>query len=459
MSTKVALGIGAVVCLLRIAASGAAKDSPLRRPAEPVVIPGAELAAFSGAGIDELRLWRWADGQWRALPFQVDERNEQGYFRPTEDSSLDDNDELVFLASDLGADAPPGAWPPDVPHEHAPLIIRVTDHLDAQVRFAYLFRSSIAAPVPDERLIEFDAATNEVRSDSYTLGLADILTDDFLGVKRLSLFGGATDLLDRLKLRATGRLDTFDLNITEENVRFGPGAMAVAPPIVGPVRVVVEDNGWVMAYPDRLMVRLHFGGLTMPPEVDVITRARLSWDFSEDALPATYRDANVPAGVPIDGREDRVPAAPAAWREVVFAEGRLVTLYYVGPGVGVPAGLRTYYRDEQRIDREDTGDRRSFGDNGIEVVGASAVKALVESGVVLSLFPLRLEDPLSAEQLVEQVANPLQVSVTTGSLPPTATPSASATPSVSSPTATAEATEPPAQPAGTVAYLPHILRQ
>ncbi len=256
MSRELVLAIGGVFGVVILATSATATDGPPSRASEPIVVPGADLAPFVGARIAELRLWRWAEGQWRMPPAPVDEGTDGGYFTRAEDGILDGNDELVLMADDLGEEAPAGSWPPGMSDEHPPLGIAVTDPLSGVVRFAYASRSSIAPPAPETRLVEYDAGAREVRSPTYTLGLAGIPTDGFVGIRTLSLFGGATDLLDRLKLRASVRLATYEHTFTEENVQFSRTAVKVAPPIAGPVRIVVDNEGWDMAYAGRITVQM-----------------------------------------------------------------------------------------------------------------------------------------------------------------------------------------------------------
>jgi hypothetical protein len=81
--------------------------------------------------------------------------------------------------------------------------------------------------------------------------------------------------------------------------------------------------------------------------------------------PATYYDNNTGAGVAIDGVPDSVPLIPVTtWKQVSGRQGSIVQVVDVTIGAGQ---LSNYYRDNQAVDPNDTGDGRSFGDAGFVV--------------------------------------------------------------------------------------------
>ncbi|MDW7681634.1 MAG: hypothetical protein SCK70_13795, partial [bacterium] len=94
--------------------------SQINRKYEPVIIKGEVLSAFFGKEINKLYLFSYlaANHSWRMIPFQFDEVNTQvddsiKYFVP-DDGLLDENDELVFMAADLGDKAENYSWPESV---------------------------------------------------------------------------------------------------------------------------------------------------------------------------------------------------------------------------------------------------------------------------------------------------------------------------------------------------------
>lgn len=92
--------------------------STLSRPESPVVVPGRNLKALLKREIDTLRLYAWKEGKLVPIPFQIDERTPSGELAyehgeerrsDTDDARLDDDDELVFMARDVGDRAPADA--------------------------------------------------------------------------------------------------------------------------------------------------------------------------------------------------------------------------------------------------------------------------------------------------------------------------------------------------------------
>lgn len=95
-----------------------ATRSTLSRPESPVVVPGRNLKPVLRSEIDTLRLYAWKEGKLIPIPFQIDERTPSGELAyehgeerrsDTDDARLDDDDELVFMARDVGDRAPPDA--------------------------------------------------------------------------------------------------------------------------------------------------------------------------------------------------------------------------------------------------------------------------------------------------------------------------------------------------------------
>jgi hypothetical protein len=438
------LGILAVVAVAALAGvhgsiGARAQDADVRY-GETVVLPGAELTAFAGATPDELWVWTWHGGGWHLLPSQLDERAPTGEYVASEDGVLDENDEIVFPLDLDGALAPGGAWPPGIERTHPPAVVRVTDPLDAAFEaHAYLFLSRQGPEIAIAPLITFDSASLELRSDAYVLGFADSVADGFAGYKRLSLFGSDEDLLDRLKIRIMVTFNSIEQIITEEELYLIPDVdlpgLTPDPVIVGPVRIVLAADGSALAYQTRFTLTLEGLREISPPAGFELRGVRASLDWSEAALGGTYRDANVPDGVTIDGQADSVPDSPVpAWRETGTDDGRLVVLSHLQ---GAAGSARTYYKDDATIDTADTGDGRSYGDSG---VSAEDVDDFVDSGFPGELVAVPRSAGVTAAQLSEHAVAPLQIEVSFGLPPDTAT----------TPAQTATPTAPPETPIATV---------
>lgn len=379
---------------------GAAAGAPTWRVSEPVVVAGSELGHFANLPIGRVGVWRLTGQVWERITSQVDQRDDGDSFVPVEDGNfLDGNDELVFMADQLG-DPRPGddSWPPGVSRSLSPAEIAVTDPLrPTYVGYAYVFDSPAATPAP---LVTFDGSTTEIESDAYVLGFATE-ADGFFGLKRLSLMGDARDRVDRSKFRLS--IPQFG-EFTEESLGAMGGFTPVQPVVEGPVRLVMDASGESFAYEARAtLFSMDLDTDALPP---IPLELRMSLDFSPNASGATYRAENLPRGVPIDGQPDTVPGLMVPmWREVEFEEGRLVTL---ATGEPTPLLVRPYYKDDATPDDTDTGDQMSYGDNGIS---ASTINGLVEVGFLGQMVALAPDSDVTAADLAEQLANPLVVEV------------------------------------------------
>jgi hypothetical protein len=429
------------------------------RRTEPIVLSGTQLAAFAGAPTGAIRLRTWGGSDWMFVHGQVDERDASERFVRREDGKLDANDEVVFMADRLGVAAPADAWPGNLTREHPRLEVLVTDPLEPAYRgYAYVFWADQTSPGLPAPLVRFDAANYTIVTDAYALGLAGG-DDHFIGLKRLSLFDSA-NLVDRLKMRVTVSLFGLPATYTEETIGTVITAPRREPLVSGPVRLLFDAAGMDVAYAARWSLFGSLGRGAGSGLVDV-TAARLSLDLAPAAVPAVYRDPNVPAGVPVDGRPDAVPSAPVpTWHEVRFTAGRLVSV-----GAPAPAGssLRLYYKDDAKVDGTDTGDKMSYGDCGVSATRSEDASGPPPMNIVLGPGDeTRAEDlaaafqrPLVAAVRVDAPPTPATVPatpvVTTPTVPPTVAPTAPPTASAPPP-----ATTPP--PAAPPLYMPWLGR-
>lgn len=434
------------------------------RYAEAIVVKGQDLGSLRGSGLDQVQLWMLIDGEWRREVAQLDERS-AGDYVAAEDLLLDADDELAFNFVPGGQRAADGNTPPGVAIDAARAEIAVTDPLAVgAVHYAYAFAvPGAAAPAEQPAAVDYDATTRLFKGSGYALGLADQDEDFFIGVRELRLGAAETDLLDRLKIRMTlsASLLGQELEITEENLSDTLGLLGTdlsADPVkIGPVRTLVGGGGTL--YAQRFALLRSLGDLADLSGGGVIdfglTDMRISLDLSPAAEGATYRDANTPSGVKVDGMPDAVPGSPLpAWRELSFPMGRLLILTRPGEKA---AKASAYYKDDAALDGNDTGDGQSWGDAG---VFAPDAESLLAAGFPGEMVVLPAGSSVTAAGLAAQFLQPLQVVVTSaGSQPATATraapPTATAGPTVAPTTIATSMTAPTP---GNKAYIPFTLK-
>lgn len=421
------------------------------RLSEPIVLTGADLSAFAGARANELWGYAYDHDTWEPVAVQMDERAANGNIVASENGVLDANDEVAFMADLVGARALSDASPPGIETCHPFAEVVLTDPLDADwTGYVYLFWSTTGPERALPPAVTWDPAARELHSNAYTLGLADRTADGFFGLKSLKLFTGATDLLDRLKIRVEvtllGMTTTYD---EESNMIAAP---AVAPVSTGPVRVVLNAAGTAAAYARRVSL---IGILdTSDPSVPGLIQVEgveLGLDFMPSAGPGTYRDVNTASPVPIDGAIDVVADRPwSPWRSVEFLDGRLVIL---SNPVDTGTDASNTFIDGGPFPPRDTGDGVTYGQTGVMAGSVDALNATGFPGVFVMLSP---GQEIDAATLYEQSQQPLAAAVAMlGSVVPCPTspgPSATPTRTPTGQSTTPRPTTPAPTPTGTVTW-------
>jgi hypothetical protein len=366
---------------LTIAGCTAEDINTLDRPAEPVVLTGADLPRIPGVSPQELVAFRYnelATG-WRQIPIQVDERHrvdlrtvrndlpehsleaveysDPGTLTgPDPNPAIDANDEVVFMARDGFGKAPDDEPDPDGVQPGTGLELRLTDPLaPATGAYVYLFRQDgsldpaagrdyvdydfnlLAGEYPDD--YDFDGRNNvignppenpappanpensRVTTAYYSERFADRWITDELRITA----GDATgvDILDR------NRLGGFDRCVRTENT-FAAGHGALVTNKDGPVRAIRDYIG------------ANSGGFTQRRHVfydrreDLTTFLRVHplpfgpadlLDYTSAASGMSYRNDLMSGAVTIDGRPDNVPTGELTWELAAGAQGSLVVVH------------------------------------------------------------------------------------------------------------------------------------
>ncbi len=382
------------------------------RTLEPVVLTGSQLSLFSGVTLADLFVYAFDGSTWNVVPFQLDEVGVDSKFVPFEDGLLDDDDQLVFMAADLGLMATPYQWLDDADSKNYPRIeVHVTNPLNpVEEGWAYVYRSATLAPA-FAPYVTWDSASNSIAAGTYIIGYAPA---EHLGMDSLQLNGFGGDVLDRSKFRlsgdclADGEWEHFDLTENSEEVikSWDP------PAIPGPVRVgggVLNDQSW--AYASMFEDRGRFRGGEVSQKCERLTYEifRVSEDWGNPSLtgmaPMTYFESNAPTGVAIDGAYDSIPTTPLPlWRQVSGAKGSIVQVQDISAG---ESAIYNYYLDLKEGNSADTGDQQSYGDAGFRVVSPGETVLISVAHYVLDAFQINL-GPVFRQYFT----NPLQAAVT-----------------------------------------------
>lgn len=350
------------------------------RADEPVIVSGDSLVQLLGFPIDELGAFALNSGIWTPIPFQVDEVNITGTYVIEEDGLLDENDELVFVAGDMGEFASPHEWIDNLGSWLYPRVrVEVTDPLNpGETGWVYIYRSS-TLPQSNVHYINWDEDTETLSADAYT---AVFDQQNFLGLADL-MIGNSGDILDRQKVRVDatplGVITENDLAMLLSQLEL-PSALVIA--ALGPVRAATGNAALGIGfafYPSRFDLDVTFplsdtmidnGGVVVPLQFQsAFTSLDLLNPTQTGMAPATYYDPNVPAGVAIDGAVDSVPVSP--WHNYSVVSGQIGTIVDVMEVDRGQGHIRNYYIDDSTPDAADTGDGVSYGNAGIGIERAN----------------------------------------------------------------------------------------
>lgn len=390
----------AILLATSIVACAAPKTKSFSRQADPVIIKGEKLTPLLGKPIANIRLYASNGKSMTPIPFQIDERNDDGSLvfpfgpKPSADSDnglLDKNDELVFMAMDLGPGAAkkkifPAGWSKAVE-------IKVSDPLNGSSAFAAAFYFSNPpkrSPV-DYVSISSDGNRVDARNFFMTFSKDAPIGFDSLGITPAG-GGNGKSSVDKLKIRVKTVLRLMKNPIHKSENDFESEMVAF---IDGPVRVVRRTINkmmiiWKIASPGSAIDNVfYYNAFEFPTEVMVPFdigmlasefRFRISTDGNENQMGKIFLNEKNPVGVTLDGRmsdrEKNLDLSPYKWSVVYGTEkgntGAWINrLEFLDDIEAVP---RLYYADDIRAAEAPENVPGQFGAMGYDVAKMETVK-------------------------------------------------------------------------------------
>ncbi len=219
----------------------------LKRVIDQVLLTGEQMTPLLGNKIDHMTLFRYHNKRLEAIPFQIDERDKKGEYILTQGDDaamdgdkgrLDENDELAFMAQDLGGRAATTAQfhPYDAVME-----IEALDPLTNEKGWGYLVVQERKDGQDDavDDYIQFKIKNN---SSCVTNKYSSVCMDYSLNYMnhlsyRYESGAFSPNMLDRMKLRLHFQLKKY---LTGLSFRFDEESfdIALAGYKDGPVRVI-----------------------------------------------------------------------------------------------------------------------------------------------------------------------------------------------------------------------------
>lgn len=365
-------------------AAQASEAKSITRDLEPVVVYGSQVPSLIGASVDDLFVYTFngevLSGQ---IPFQIDEVTAGGNYTTTDDGLLGANDEIVFMAMDLG----------DRPADPTILInplstsgnwyeLEAGDPLSPnQKGWAYLVHSSALTPGFGDDYVDITSVAQSFTIDAaqYELHLSTVLP----AIDYLAMNGSGSDILDRSKIRVVLEFLGSPFYLTEGDLTNPDTVLVKDGPVRGILRqTAVASPGGTSSEVGLVTTNLAYASLvdttaeisfTLPSLVE-LTYARMSIDLDSGASGATFYNANTsPGGEIIDGDPDTVAGTPLSnWAQISHPSGRLI--WVVDPSL-VGGTQANYYCDDNGAGTlecdatPETGDGVAYGDAGISIEG------------------------------------------------------------------------------------------
>jgi hypothetical protein len=427
----------------------------LNRPADPVVLTGAQLPALSSVAAGDVVAFRWVNG-WDQVPVQVDERKsidfgaiynstpmgfattvyaDPGTFTGADaNASVDSDDEVVFMGKDVGPEAPGGTSAPAGVVGGSGVKVKVSTTLGGTARegWVYLFkRSGGLSPGAGESYVSYDF---QLLSGAYktTYKLQDGPNPENTTVSTPYYVDHFSDrwLNDQIKIKAgdASEADVLDRhkallvpgNCGRSEDTFDDAEGAFVTNKVGPVRAI---RSYIGANSGPLTQREH---IFYEQREDIRTFLRVHsvpgpWDFfdySAAAIGMTYRNNLNTAGVTIDGNPDSPAGGQLSWESVDGPQGGLSMAHTVVTNFPNFSPTSHYLDDSTPgggAETQCTGDAQAIGQSG-PWIGGSMPNTDPRTTPFSSLTSTRtiyFEEPGKADGAARaaQVASPFQFTV------------------------------------------------
>jgi hypothetical protein len=372
----------------------------LDRPADPVVLTGADIPALAGIAPSDLVAFKH-DGTWQQIPVQVDERTvvdftnsyngratygsisrldytDSGTFTgPDPDATLDADDEIVFMAVDA-ADACFAFSEPAGIVADSGIEVTITDPLGGAPGYVYLFQQ--------------DGSLDPAAGQQYVTYTFNLLSGDYLTTYSINsgpnpenttlttpyyerhfsdrwkcdllrIFDGTAtgvDILDRHK-------NLFGPGIcgrSEDTFSAGEGCFITNK--AGPVRAIRNYLG-ANSGPRTQRRHIYYRrreDLQTFLRVHDISGVMNFFDYSPGAAGMTYYSDVDSAGVTIDGVPDSVTQGAIRWELVEGPQGSLVMTADLYTDIPDPSYTSYYLDDTSPPDTQCTGDAFAYGSSG-----------------------------------------------------------------------------------------------
>lgn len=361
---------------------------------ETVMVKGSALPLLSNVPVDQIYLYAFYqnEGQWKPIPFQIDELD-PSYSDPP-DQLFDDNDELLFLAQDVGDKVSSDSWiDNENAQSNARIEIEVVDNRDQTKKgWCYLFKSTTLTESDKSNIsyLTYDATKDSLIGKYYQMGYRNNWFPQTIFITADGK-GNGKDFYDRTKFRIRAiPLPGVDLFLNEDNLLLDSTLYLIE----GPIRILRRINlnfdipnfdysaTFTMKYFPYFS---NFSGNVELQSQWQFKILRMSYDLNPDIAGAKFYSGDSSGiknnNITIDGNSDAssinltLQQNSPNWTMATGPFGSILTINSVefekDPSNTEPYTQSLYYWDNKTgaplpigMD-QDTGDNLSYGDHGM----------------------------------------------------------------------------------------------
>ncbi len=334
-----------------------------------VEVPGNQLSNFVGKEVSKMSLRVFQAGQWKAIPFQIDEKAPDKVSRvrrwaldqalsrridlPVPDGKLDEDEVLLFMVKDGGEKTNP-----------AGLATQVAE-LGAGGLYFYLFFEPKQEMKSNQSYVRYNAAQDKIEALGYQnrFNVDHAVIQEEL-IPNNQAAGNPTNILDRFKVRMILALKSFfDLEIEEENItsrrvgyKAGPIRLIrriVAYKSLGPIRITPKAESDFLFYPYSIQIPTRIDNpIDGRKSLDPKSKGFAGFDFTKFFYGSQFYAERNSAPMVIDGsmsnEEKNLKTQNVTWWVSTGQKGSLIVKIDWDPAL-VKAGLtcNLYYVDDR----------------------------------------------------------------------------------------------------------------
>ncbi|MBN1997291.1 T9SS type A sorting domain-containing protein, partial [candidate division KSB1 bacterium] len=405
------------------------------RPYDPVIVRGEPFLLFNGAPVNEIFVFVFKGGVWTQIPFQIDEKDAGFDFFGAKNGLLNINDEICFMAFDLGESVPDWQWINDAESKiYQRYEVQVVDNstFPSTEGYAYVYRSSTLVRgagsyisyVPGDPGFPNDL----INAKSYIFGHNKKAIPDTLCVKA-AVGGSDQDILDRWKIRYAGKAagiipysnnEDNGLKFDSLKVKSGPIRIirkTVFQPVFAEAILPVTVDFTAFFYPYSAVIQT--GKRVLSASVGM-TYLRQSIDFHSRISGSSYFNGNNSSAI-INGTPDVVDTSMtnsgSSWFNWYMMSGSHGSVICIADVPNIGTSHKLYYKDDNTLDPTDTGDATEnqwgvkYGDCGVQIFGTLAAPIVCDSTdeeLKTTFYYLGANKPsATGDTLALRFANPL----------------------------------------------------